>query len=216
MTGGHRSGRRACESLRPPGETAGRPTGGLRMPARRPRCTSSSRSSRAASGRGLRHRPARLHRRQRRRSRVARRSSSFYVDDVRYRTVGTPTDFFGTGAPARTYDKIYNLGTGHQCRRCEARRPRLQRRPLARLRGDVGCHARQYTNDGQILPPPRPATSRSPPNRSSSSSATSRRSRRAGTDHCPPLAHARPTMARSASAIRKKPGPCGPGFFLVR
>ena len=39
-------------------------------------------------------------------------SLSFYIDDVRYRTVGTPTDFFGTGAPASTYDKIYNLGTG--------------------------------------------------------------------------------------------------------
>jgi hypothetical protein len=37
---------------------------------------------------------------------------SFYIDDVRYRTVGTPTDFFGTGAPASTYDRIYNLGTG--------------------------------------------------------------------------------------------------------
>jgi len=37
---------------------------------------------------------------------------SFYIDDVRYRTVGTPTDFTGTGAPASTYDKIYNLGTG--------------------------------------------------------------------------------------------------------
>ena len=36
----------------------------------------------------------------------------FYVDDVRYRTVGTPTDFFGTGAPLSTYDRIYNLGTG--------------------------------------------------------------------------------------------------------
>src|SRR5215207_8445725 len=36
----------------------------------------------------------------------------FYVDDVRYRTVGTPTDFFGTGAPESSYDKIYNLGTG--------------------------------------------------------------------------------------------------------
>ena len=37
---------------------------------------------------------------------------AFYVDDVRYRTVGTPTDFFGTGAPLHTYDAIYNLGTG--------------------------------------------------------------------------------------------------------
>lgn len=39
-------------------------------------------------------------------------SLAFYVDDVRYRTVGTPTDFFGTGAPESTYDRIYNLGTG--------------------------------------------------------------------------------------------------------
>jgi hypothetical protein len=39
-------------------------------------------------------------------------SLGFYVDDVRYRTVGTPTDFFGTGAPESSYDKIYNLGTG--------------------------------------------------------------------------------------------------------
>jgi hypothetical protein len=39
-------------------------------------------------------------------------SLAFYVDDVRYRTVGTPTDFFGTGAPEFTYDRIYNLGTG--------------------------------------------------------------------------------------------------------
>ena len=37
---------------------------------------------------------------------------AFYIDDVRYRTVGTPTDFFGTGAPEFTYDRIYNLGTG--------------------------------------------------------------------------------------------------------
>lgn len=37
---------------------------------------------------------------------------SFYIDDVRYRTVGTPTDFTHTGAPAFTYDKIYSLGNG--------------------------------------------------------------------------------------------------------
>jgi hypothetical protein len=35
---------------------------------------------------------------------------SFYIDDVQYRTVGTPTDFTNTGAPSFTYDKIYNLG----------------------------------------------------------------------------------------------------------
>jgi hypothetical protein len=34
----------------------------------------------------------------------------FYVDDVLYRTVGTPTDLFGTGAPESTYDRIYALG----------------------------------------------------------------------------------------------------------
>ena len=39
-------------------------------------------------------------------------SLGFYVDDVRYRTVGTPTDFSGTGAPASTYDAIYALGSG--------------------------------------------------------------------------------------------------------
>lgn len=39
-------------------------------------------------------------------------SLAFYVDDVRYRTVGTPTDFSGTGAPAHTYDAIYALGSG--------------------------------------------------------------------------------------------------------
>ena len=36
----------------------------------------------------------------------------FYVDGTLYRTVGTPTDFTGTGAPASTYDKIYALGNG--------------------------------------------------------------------------------------------------------
>jgi hypothetical protein len=39
-------------------------------------------------------------------------SLAFYVDDVRYRTVGTPTDFTGTGAPSFTYDRIYALGSG--------------------------------------------------------------------------------------------------------
>jgi len=39
-------------------------------------------------------------------------SLSFYVDDDRYRTVGTPTDFSSTGAPSFTYDKIYALGDG--------------------------------------------------------------------------------------------------------
>jgi hypothetical protein len=34
----------------------------------------------------------------------------FYVDGGLYRTVGTPTDFSGTGAPADSYDVIYALG----------------------------------------------------------------------------------------------------------
>ena len=34
----------------------------------------------------------------------------FYVDDQLYRTVGTPTDFSGTGAPAHSFDTIYALG----------------------------------------------------------------------------------------------------------
>ncbi|MGH2455963.1 MAG: hypothetical protein ACRDHD_06875 [Candidatus Limnocylindria bacterium] len=36
----------------------------------------------------------------------------FYVDDQLYRTVGTPTDFSHTGAPADTYDRIFALGNG--------------------------------------------------------------------------------------------------------
>ena len=39
-------------------------------------------------------------------------SLGFYVDGERYRTVGTPTDFSNTGAPASTYDRIYALGDG--------------------------------------------------------------------------------------------------------
>jgi hypothetical protein len=36
----------------------------------------------------------------------------FYVDGDLYRTVDTPTDLSGTGAPAHTYDRIYALGSG--------------------------------------------------------------------------------------------------------
>lgn len=35
---------------------------------------------------------------------------AFYVDGELYRTVGTPTDLSGTGAPARTFDTIYAFG----------------------------------------------------------------------------------------------------------
>ncbi len=34
---------------------------------------------------------------------------AFYVDGTAYRTVGTPTDFSGTGAPEATYDVIYEF-----------------------------------------------------------------------------------------------------------
>ena len=35
---------------------------------------------------------------------------AFYVDGTVYRTVGTPTDLSGTGAPSRSFDTIYDLG----------------------------------------------------------------------------------------------------------
>ena len=44
---------------------------------------------------------------------------AFYVDGAQYRTVGTPTDFSATGAPADSYDIIYDLG-GHQMNVAEA------------------------------------------------------------------------------------------------
>jgi hypothetical protein len=34
---------------------------------------------------------------------------AFYVDGVLYRTVNTPTDLSGTGAPAHSFDVIYNF-----------------------------------------------------------------------------------------------------------
>lgn len=34
----------------------------------------------------------------------------FYANGVLYRTVGTPTDFSGTGAPASSYETLYDLG----------------------------------------------------------------------------------------------------------
>ncbi|MEX2556656.1 MAG: hypothetical protein WEB06_13645 [Actinomycetota bacterium] len=34
---------------------------------------------------------------------------AFYVDGVVYRTVGTPTDLSGTGAPAHSFDTIYQF-----------------------------------------------------------------------------------------------------------
>ena len=35
---------------------------------------------------------------------------AFYVNGVQYRTVGTPTDLSGTGAPDHSFDSIYDFG----------------------------------------------------------------------------------------------------------
>lgn len=35
---------------------------------------------------------------------------AFYIDGTLYRTVGTPTDLSDTGAPAHSFDAIYNFG----------------------------------------------------------------------------------------------------------
>lgn len=35
--------------------------------------------------------------------------AAFYVDGVAYRTVGTPTDLSGTGAPLHSFDVIYDI-----------------------------------------------------------------------------------------------------------
>ena len=37
-------------------------------------------------------------------------SLAFYVDGERYRTIATPTDLSGTGAPDSSFDRIYALG----------------------------------------------------------------------------------------------------------
>jgi hypothetical protein len=36
----------------------------------------------------------------------------FYADGSLYRTIGTPTDFSGTGAPLSSFEAIYALGSG--------------------------------------------------------------------------------------------------------
>lgn len=80
-------------------------------------------------------------------------SLAFYVDDVRYRTVGTPTDFFGTGAPDFTYDKIYNLGTGINVADAKPgdRDFNGGRWKVYVVTWAPGVAPVQYTNDRQIL-----------------------------------------------------------------
>ena len=39
---------------------------------------------------------------------------AFYVDHVLYRTVATPTDLTGTGAPDQSWDTIYSFGSAQR------------------------------------------------------------------------------------------------------
>jgi hypothetical protein len=111
VTPGHEAVAGDRESTRHPATRPGDPTGGLRMPAKENSMQLPTRLARRISAAAAAI------------TLLASLGSSgalaggppslgFYVDDVRYRTVGTPTDFFGTGAPDFTFDKIYNLGTG--------------------------------------------------------------------------------------------------------
>lgn len=81
-------------------------------------------------------------------------SLAFYVDDVRYRTLGTPTDFSGTGAPESTYDRIYALGDG-LINVAEAKPGDADfnggRWAVLPITWAQGVTPMQATNDGQIL-----------------------------------------------------------------
>ena len=78
----------------------------------------------------------------------------FYVDDVLYRTVGTPTDLFGTGAPGSTYDIIYALG-GDLMNVAESKPGDTDynggRWLVLPITWAEGVEPVQYTNDGDIL-----------------------------------------------------------------
>jgi hypothetical protein len=45
----------------------------------------------------------------------------FYVDGTVYNTIGTKTDFSGTGAPLHSFDAIYDLGGGSLLNVAEAK-----------------------------------------------------------------------------------------------
>jgi hypothetical protein len=81
-------------------------------------------------------------------------SLAFYVDDVRYRTLGTPTDFSHTGAPESTYDRIYALGNG-LINVAEAKPGDTDynggRWTVLPVTWAQGVTPMQATNDGQIL-----------------------------------------------------------------
>jgi hypothetical protein len=56
---------------------------------------------------------------------------AFYVDGVLYRTVATPTDLSGTGAPQGSFDTIYNFGG-------------VQRNVATAAPGDAGYHGGRW------------------------------------------------------------------------
>lgn len=78
---------------------------------------------------------------------------AFYVDDVRYRTVATPTDLSGTGAPDHSYDKIYDLGTGINVAEAKPgdRDYNGGRWMVLPVQWAAGVTPVQFTNDAQIL-----------------------------------------------------------------
>ena len=80
-------------------------------------------------------------------------SLGFYVDDVRYETLGTPTNFFGTGAPDSSFDKIYNLGTGINVADSKPGDTDFNggRWQVFLVTWAQGVTPVQYTNDQQIL-----------------------------------------------------------------
>jgi hypothetical protein len=81
-------------------------------------------------------------------------ATAFYVDDVLYRTVGTPTDLSRTGAPAHTYDTIYELGGGLM--NVAESKPGDRdynggRWMVLPVTWAAGVTPIQFTNDGQVL-----------------------------------------------------------------
>lgn len=81
-------------------------------------------------------------------------SVGFYVDGALYRTVGTPTDLSGTGAPASSYDTIYALG-GDLLNVAEAKPGDRDynggRWLVLPVTWTAGVTPVQYTSDAQVL-----------------------------------------------------------------
>jgi hypothetical protein len=64
---------------------------------------------------------------------------AIYVDHVLYRTVATPTDLSGTGAPAQSWDTIYSFGSA-------------QRSVATAAPGDVGYNGGRWQVHAVSLP----------------------------------------------------------------